>query len=111
MIAIILDAIILAALLKWLSDAEPGMLGVVALSLGTAVVSALLASMCIPSMGLAGVFVGIALGSAGLGIALSMFYGVDLRRCFLIAGVYMVLSIAVNIGVNLLMSAATSTGQ
>ena len=72
MIAIILDSIILAVLLKRLSDAEPGVVSVVALSLGTAVVTALLAAMCIPSMGLAGVFVGIAMGSAALGIAVSM---------------------------------------
>ena len=76
MIAIILDALILVGLLKWLSDAEPSVIGA---------------------------------GAPGIG--LSMFYGVELRRCFLIAGVYMVLSIIVNIGVNLLFHAATSTGN
>ena len=100
---IAIDAAILVFLLKTINedDVEFGTAFLVALvtSIGTAILAALLSWL----MGVAGVILAAIAAAALLGVAVSALFGVEIKRSFLIAGIFMVANIGVGIGFNLML--------
>ncbi len=90
MIGVVINAVILIALLKALSDAEVSFLGAVLVSLGTSLAGFVLSLVLSPSIGVAGAFVALGVVATGLAVVLSAAYGIDLRRAGLIALLYFV---------------------
>ncbi len=105
MIGIVIDALILIALLKWLTDADVGLLGAILVSLGTAIGTAVLAYGLVGYMGAMAVLPAAAVASALLGVALAAIYGIDLKRAMLIGGAFMVAHIAISFGLAFLLRA------
>ena len=97
MIGIAIDAAVLIFLLQAINKDEIGF--------GTAFVVALVASVgtlllvigFASFMGAAGLFVGAVVAAALLGIAVSALFGVEIKRSFLIAGIFMVVHIGVGL--------------
>lgn len=104
MIGVAIDAVILIVLMKTLSDAEVGIGGMILTAILTSIGTLALALALASVMGVAGVFVAALLAAVGLGLALSRFYGIDVRRAFLIGGTFMVAHIAVGIAFQMLLA-------
>jgi hypothetical protein len=98
MLQILVDAAVLMALLKSLSGVEIG--------LGTAAVIALVASLgatfvavgLILALGFVGIILAAILVAVGLGIALSFFFGADLKRACLIGAIFTIVHVGVGFG-------------
>ena len=98
MLGIAIDALVLVVLLKVVNDEDVGigMAFIVALvaAIGTTVLAYGLAAV----MGFFGVIVAALIAAALLGVAVSALFGVEIKRSFLIAGIFMVVHIGVGIG-------------
>ena len=103
MLGILIDAAVLIGLLKIINDDDVG--------LGTACIVALVASLgtaalafgLVSVMGISGLFVASLLAAALLGVAVSAMFGVEIKRSFLIAGLFMLVHLAVGIGFQMLL--------
>ncbi len=103
MLGIAIDALVLMVLLKTINDEDIGfgMSIVVALvaSVGTTVLAIGLAAV----MGIAGIAVAAIIAAALLGVAVSALFGVEIKRSFLIGGIFMLVHIGVGIGFQLML--------
>lgn len=101
MLMILIDAFILIALLKVINDDEIELLtaGIVALvtSIGTSALAYALAS----AMGVWGIVVAGVVAAAGLGIAVSSLFGVEIKRSMLIGFIFMILHIGIGVSISL----------
>ena len=103
MIGLAIDAFVLMALLKAINDDDASFVGAFLLALGAAIGTALLAAGLAVVMGIAGIVVAALLAGAILGVAVSALYGVEIKRSFAIAGIFMVVHIGVGIGFELML--------
>ena len=95
MLGIAIDAVVLIFLLNIISDED--------VSFGKAFVVALIAAIgtfalaigLVVLMGIAGIFVAAIIAAVLLGFAVSALFGVEIKRSFLIAGIFMVVHIGV----------------
>ena len=98
MLGIAIDALVLMVLLKTISDEDIGfgtsILVALVASIGTTILAIGLASM----MGIAGIAVAALIAAALLGVAVSLLFGVEIKRAFLIGAIFMVVHIGVGIG-------------
>jgi len=102
MLGIAIDAVVLIALLKIINEDDIGFgtAFVVALvaSIGTTVLAIGLAA----AMGLGGIVVAAVIAALLLAIAVSALFGVEIKRSFLIGGIFMLVHIGVGVGFQLL---------
>lgn len=102
MLQILIDAAVLIALLNSVSGVE--------ISLGTGAIIALAASIgatlvafgLFQVIGLVGIIVAAILMAVAVGIALSFFFGADLKRSCLIGAIFTVVHIGVGIGLTMM---------
>ena len=98
MIGIAIDAVVLVVLLKTFNDEDIGFGIAFVVALVAAIGTTILAIALAAVMGIAGIFIGAAIAAGLLGIAISALYGVEIKRSFLIAVIFMVVHIGVGIG-------------
>jgi hypothetical protein len=103
MLGIAIDAAVLMMLLKSVNDEDIGfgtaLLVALAASVGTSVLAIALAT----ALGAAGIFLAAILAAATLGAALSAMLGMEIKRAFLVAGLFMLVHIGMAIGFQLLL--------
>jgi len=87
---IVLDALILLGLVKWLGDDEIDFMHALVLALVGAVVSIAIGFSFMSDLGEWAFLVGKAVAGAGIACTLFIRYGVDMKRAFLIGGVFVV---------------------
>lgn len=100
MLMILIDAFVLMALLKLVSDEDIGF--------GTAVLVGLLAALGVFSLvialgmllGLVGVLLAVVLGAAGLGVAISAMFGIEIKRSIAIGVIFLVLHVAISAAIS-----------
>jgi hypothetical protein len=105
MLGIAIDALVLMVLLKTISEEDIGFGTAIIVGLVVSIGTALLAIGLAALMGIAGVVVAAIIAAALLGIAVSAMFGVEIKRSFLIAGIFMLVHIGVGIGFQLMFRA------
>lgn len=101
MLGIAIDAVVLMVLLKAVNDEDVGFgtsfLVALAASIGTAVLAIALAAM----IGVAGIVIAAVIAAAILGAAVSAMFGMEIKRAFLVGGLFMLVHIGVAVGFHL----------
>ena len=107
MLLLLLDTLVLMGMLKWLCDEEVSLLWGIAFSflaaLGTLLVVMVLAAL----LGMwGGLIAGLTVSAAIIGVAVSYFFGVEIKQACLIAGAFLF----VHFGTGLLLNLAFNSG-
>ena len=102
MLGIVIDAGVLIVLLQVGSGQDIDFPTAFFVAIGAAIGTMVLAMGLVSAMGIAGVFVAAIVAAAGLGVAVSALFGVEIKRSFLIGAIFMV----VHIGVGVMFQAA-----
>lgn len=105
MIGMLLDAMILMGLIKVINNDEIELTSGILFSIGTSVVTFIVMLGLIAAFGLAGIFIALILIPIGMTAAISFFFAVELKRAALIAVLFVVIHMAIEIGFRYLMSA------
>jgi len=100
MLQLLLDAVVLISLLKMFNDDEMGLLSACFTAFLFAVLTAVLSLIGVAVMGLAGLFVGLAISAGLIGLIVSAMFGIDVRRSILIAGIFIVCHVGVGMGLS-----------
>ena len=103
MLGIALDAVVLMFLLKTVNDDDVGF--------GTAILVALAAAIATPVLGfalglvlgVAGAYLAVLIAAALLGVAVSALFDVEVKRAFIIGGIFMAVHIGFAVGINSMM--------
>lgn len=98
MLVLLIEAAVLMALLKVVNDEDSGLLGAMGLALGGAIGTSIAIGGCWSVMGLIGIPIGGAIAVGLLGVAISALYGIEIMRSFMIAGIFVVIDIAISVG-------------
>ncbi len=104
MLGILIDAAVLMVLLKTVSDQDVDFVTAVIVAIVAAIGTTALAFGLVSMMGIAGIIVAAIAAAAGLGIAVSALFGVEIKRSFLIGAIFMVVHIGVGVGFQLMLS-------
>ncbi len=104
MLGIVLDTLILMALLKIINDDDIDFGTVLFVALGASIGAAVLVMVLSMVIGIFGLFLGAAIAAGALGVALSALFGMEIKRAFLIGGLFMVARICVAFGLQLMFS-------
>jgi hypothetical protein len=99
MLGLLLDAAVLMLLLKVVNEDDLGLGTAVLVALAAAVGTWILTYALALAMGTAGIYVGALLAAALLGVAISALFGVEIKRSFLVAGLFMVVHIGVGLAI------------
>jgi len=102
MLGIVIDAAVLIVLLKTISEEEIGFGTALLVALGTSVGTMVLALGLASLLGLAGVFVAAVLAAAALGAVVSALFGVEIKRSFMIGGIFMLVHVGMGIAFELM---------
>ena len=97
MLGLIVDAAVLMILLKNFSGEDVGFITALIVALVAALVTYGLAIGLAGPLGAGGIVVAALIGAAGVGIAVSALFGVEIKRSFLIGAIF----IAVHIGIGI----------
>jgi hypothetical protein len=104
MLMILIDAGVLMLLLKMINDDDAG-LGISAIiAIVTSIGTSLLAFGLISVMGVTGLYLAAMIAAGLLGIAVSAIFGVEIKRSLLIAVIFIVVHVALSLGLNALMT-------
>ena len=103
MLGIALDAVVLVVLLKTVSDEEVGLGTAFVVALLAAIGTFVLALVLAAVLGTAGVALAAVIVAGLLGIAVSAMFGIEIKRSFLIGGIFMLVHMGVGLGLQLLM--------
>ena len=98
MLGIAIDAVVLIVLLKTLNDEDVGFGTAFLVALVAAIGTTALAFGLVAVMGITGIFVAAVVAAGLLGAAVSALFGVEIKRSFLIAIIFMVVHIGVGVG-------------
>jgi hypothetical protein len=102
LILFLIEAGLLIVLMQGLTDAEIDLITGVVIALVTSTVTGLIAFGLVSLIGPAGSILAAVIGAAGLGVAISAFFGAEIKRSFLIGGIYVVVHILLRLGMSLL---------
>jgi hypothetical protein len=91
-------------LLKTINEEDVGFGTAFLVSFVTAIGATVLAIGLVSLMGMAGIVVAALLAAAILGVAVSALFGMEIKRAFLVAGIFVVAHVAVSAGVNMMLS-------
>jgi hypothetical protein len=105
MLMIALDAVVLMVLLKTVQDEDLNFGTAIIVALVTAIGTSLLAMGLAVALGLFGILLAAMIGGAVLGVAVSALFGVEIKRAFLISGLFMAIHIGASIGLHLMLRA------
>lgn len=105
MLGIAIDAFVLMVLLKTINGEDIGFGTSIVVALVASIGATLLAIGLAAVMGIAGIAVAAIIAASLLGVAVSAMFGVEIKRSFLIGGIFMVVHIGVGIGFQLMFRA------
>ena len=103
MLLLLIDAFALVCLLKAINEDDMGFGSAFIIALVAAIGTNLLAYGLASVLGLAGVLLAAVIGAACVGVAVSAMLGVEIKRAFLIGGLFMVVHISVAIAFQMLL--------
>ena len=107
MLLLLLDTVVLMAMLKWLCDEEMSILWGIVFSFLSALGTLLIVAVSVLLLGFwGGLILGLVVSGAIIGVAVSYFFGVEIKHAWLIAGVFL----SVHFGAGQLLSLALSRG-
>ena len=98
-----IDALVLIALLKVINEDEVDFLTAFLVALVASIGTAVLAAVLAVALGFPGLILAAAIAALLLGAAVSLLFGVEIKRSFLIAGIFLVVHITVAIGFQLML--------
>jgi hypothetical protein len=101
-LAIAIDAVVLIVLLKVVNDDDIGFGAAILLALVASIGTTVLAIALGAVMGILGIVVAAVIAAAAVGAAVSALFGVEIKRSFLIGGIFMAVHIAVAVGFQLM---------
>jgi hypothetical protein len=104
MLMILIDAVTLVVLLKVVHDEDAGWLAAALLGLGAAVVTGIISLLLWPVIGLGALAVAGIVGAVGVGFAVALMYGLEVKRALMVGGIFMAVHIVCAVGLNLLLS-------
>ena len=104
MLLILIDAMVLIVMLQMIQEEQMGWGIAAIIALVAAIGTSLLAIGLGMALGLIGVLLAAVIGAAGVGAAVSLLFGVEIKRAMLIGGVFMAVHLAVSIAFQLLMN-------
>lgn len=104
MLLLFLDAVVLIGLLKSFNDDEMGLLKACLTSLLFAILTAIITGLLVVAIGLAGLFVGLAVSAGPIGLSISYMFGIDVQRSILIGAIF----VAAHFGMSMALSALSS---
>lgn len=99
-----IEAAALMFLLKAINDDDISLGIAFFVALVAAIGTTILAVVLTVVLGIAGLFLAVVLGAALLGVAVSALFGVEIKRSFLVGGVFMILHIAISFGFQAMVS-------
>ncbi|WP_417385989.1 hypothetical protein [Gimesia sp.] len=102
MILVLLDAVALILILKIMDDADVSLLTAVLVSLGAAIGTSLLVYGLGMAIGLSGIVVAAAIGAALVGVLVSALFGIEIKRSFIIGGIFMLVHFSIGFGLGML---------
>ncbi|QDT40169.1 hypothetical protein Pan241w_02250 [Gimesia alba] len=102
MIVVLLDAVALILLLKIMDDADVSLFTAFFVALGASIGTMALAFGLGMLIGVAGIAVAAVIVVALLGVVISALFGIEIKRSFLIGGIFMFIHIGISIGLQLL---------
>ncbi|RCS54431.1 hypothetical protein DTL42_04620 [Bremerella cremea] len=85
----------LIGLLKVINDEDSGLLAAIGLAIGGAIGTSIIVSGLAAAMGIYGIPIGALISVGLLGLAVSALYGVEIKRSFLIAGIFIALHVTI----------------
>ncbi len=103
MIGLAIDALVLMALIKAINDDDVSFVSAFLVALVAAIGTTVLAAGLAAVIGISGIVVAALLAGTILGVAVSALYGVEIKRSFAIAAIFMVVHIGVGIGFELML--------
>ncbi|MEM7455591.1 MAG: hypothetical protein AAF456_14655 [Planctomycetota bacterium] len=101
MLMILIDAVVLMVLLKMVSDDDIEFVTALVIGFVTAIATTALAMALGSFLGIAGLILAGVIAAVGLGIAVSSFFGVEIKRAMLIGLIFMIVHIGISLGINL----------
>jgi hypothetical protein len=102
MLGILIDAGVLMLLLKTINDEDVDFVTAIIVAFVAAIGTAALASGLALVMGTVGVILAALVAVGALGIAISALFGMEIKRSFLIAFLFMVIHIGIGVGFQLM---------
>jgi hypothetical protein len=105
MLLLAVDAIVLMVLLKAVNDDDIGFGTSLLIALAASIGTNLLTFALVSAMGLAGLALAAVSGAVLLGVAVSALFGVEIKRSFLIGGIFVAVHFGVAIGIQMLLNA------
>jgi hypothetical protein len=105
MLVIAIDAVVFMDLLKMINDDDVGFGTSILVALGASIGTSLLVFGLVYTLGLWGLLLSALLAIGLLGVAVSAMFGVEIKRSFLIAGVFTVVHVAVSLGLSSMLQA------
>ena len=103
MIGLAIDAVVLIFLLQTINQDNIGLGTALIVALVAAVGTSVLAIGLVALMGTAGLFVAAILAALLLGVAISALFGVEIKRSFLIGGLFMLVHMGVAVAFQMLL--------
>lgn len=100
---VLIDAAVLIVLRKALSDEELEWITAAVIAFVAAVATGLLAFGLGSLLGLIGLVAAVVIVAVGLGAAVSLLFGVEIKRSLLIGAVFVVVDLVVTVGLTLMM--------
>lgn len=98
MLGIAIDAFVLIILLKTISEEDIGFGIAFVIALVASIGATILAVALASAMGLAGIVVAVVIAAALLGATVSAMFGVEIKRSFLIGGIFILVHIGTAVG-------------
>ncbi len=102
LLGLLIDALILMALLKLIIDEEGSLLAAGVLALGTSIVINGIVFALAPALGILALPIAVILPGIILGVCISAIYGAEIKRAFLIAGLFIGIRLAYGIALALM---------
>lgn len=102
MITVLLDAVALIIILKVMDDADVSLFTAFFLALGASIVTLILALGLGALIGVAGVLIAAVIMVGLLGVAISALFGIEIKRSFLMSGIFMFFHLCISFGLSML---------
>lgn len=104
MLLIFVDAVTLFALIKIIQEEDIGLGIAVVVSLVAGIITGVLAIALAAALGWLGVLLAGLIGAAGVGVAVSALFGIEIKRSLLIGGIFTAVHMVAWIGLSVMSS-------
>lgn len=102
MIAIILDAVVFIIILKVMDDADVSLFTAFFVALGASILTVILALGLGALIGVAGILIAAVIMVGLLGVLISALFGIEIKRSFIMGGIFMLMHLCISYGLSML---------